>query len=227
MTEIIRYIGSGPDDPDRDVPEGLTKKDLVELFRWLVLLRTFDERSVALQRQGRIGTYALYWGEEGTQAGPLFALDESDWVFPSYRQNSIGILRGVPPAVILAWWRGYGGELARAPGQQRGPDLGLVHLQAAEEHQVGGSGQGEEQPGDDRDHQRKSHHDGLNRDLVEARQTCRRLGIVGVGLPLRLAEDVAGHLCARAPARLDEILELQGSLDLGDSFTDVPGGTAS
>ncbi|MGH2806795.1 MAG: thiamine pyrophosphate-dependent dehydrogenase E1 component subunit alpha [Actinomycetota bacterium] len=110
MKELIRYIGYGPDVPDRDVPEGLTKKDLVELFRWLVLLRTFDERSVALQRQGRIGTYALYWGEEGTQAGALYALDDSDWVFPSYRQNAIGVLRGVPAATVLAWWRGYGGK---------------------------------------------------------------------------------------------------------------------
>jgi pyruvate dehydrogenase E1 component alpha subunit len=93
------------------VPEGLGDKELVELYRWLVLLRTFDERAVALQRQGRIGTYALYWGEEATQAGPLFACSEKDWVFPSYRQNSICVLRGVPASTILAWWRGYGGKL--------------------------------------------------------------------------------------------------------------------
>jgi pyruvate dehydrogenase E1 component alpha subunit len=76
----------------------------------LLLLRTFDERAVALQRQGRIGTYALYWGEEATQAGPLYACADGDWVFPSYRQNSIGMLRGVPAATVLAWWRGYGGR---------------------------------------------------------------------------------------------------------------------
>ena len=108
--DILRVIGDGRDHPDGPIPDGLTEKDLIELFRWLVLLRTFDERAVALQRQGRIGTYALYWGEEGTQAGPLYACDENDWVFPSYRQNSIGVLRGVPAATILAWWRGYGGE---------------------------------------------------------------------------------------------------------------------
>lgn len=107
--EILRYIGDGSDLPDRDLPDGLAEKDLVELYRWLVLLRTFDERAVALQRQGRIGTYALYWGEEGTQAGALYACKETDWVFPSYRQNAIGILRGVPASVVLAWWRGYGG----------------------------------------------------------------------------------------------------------------------
>lgn len=107
--DIFRVIGDGRDLPDLSVPDGLSEKDLVELFRWLVLLRVFDERAVALQRQGRIGTYALYWGEEATQAGALYALDDSDWVFPSYRQSSIGILRGVPADVILSWWRGYGG----------------------------------------------------------------------------------------------------------------------
>ena len=109
--DLMRYIGNGRDIPDAPLPDGMTEKDLVMLLRWLVLLRTFDERAVALQRQGRIGTYALYWGEEATQAGALYALDETDWIFPSYRQNSIAILRGVAPAVILAWWRGYGGDL--------------------------------------------------------------------------------------------------------------------
>jgi pyruvate dehydrogenase E1 component subunit alpha len=107
--DLLRIIGDGADVPDADVPEGLSEKNLIELFRWLVLLRTFDLRAVALQRQGRIGTYALYWGEEGTQAGALYACEDSDWVFPSYRQNAIGILRGVPAATVLSWWRGYGG----------------------------------------------------------------------------------------------------------------------
>jgi pyruvate dehydrogenase E1 component alpha subunit len=111
MSDLLRIIGDGANVPDGAVPDGLGDKELVELYRWLVLLRTFDERAVALQRQGRIGTYALYWGEEGTQAGPLFACSENDWVFPSYRQNAIGVLRGVPVSTILAWWRGYGGKL--------------------------------------------------------------------------------------------------------------------
>jgi pyruvate dehydrogenase E1 component alpha subunit len=107
--DLLRVIGDGREEPDAGVPEGLGEKDLVELFRWLLLLRTFDERAEALQRQGRIGTYALYWGEEATQAGPLYACEDADWVFPSYRQNAIGVLRGVPASVVLAWWRGYGG----------------------------------------------------------------------------------------------------------------------
>lgn len=110
MEEPLRIIGDGQSIPDARVPDGLAEKDLIEIYRWVVLLRTFDLRAVALQRQGRIGTYALYYGEEGTQAGPLYACEDRDWVFPSYRQNAIGILRGVPASTILAWWRGFGGE---------------------------------------------------------------------------------------------------------------------
>jgi pyruvate dehydrogenase E1 component alpha subunit len=110
VADVYRVIGDGRGLADGEVPEALTEKDLVELWRWLVLLRTFDERAVALQRQGRLGTYALYWGEEATQAGALYACEDGDWAFPSYRQNAIGILRGVPAATVLAWWRGYGGE---------------------------------------------------------------------------------------------------------------------
>lgn len=105
----LRYLGDGHDLPDEALPDGLGDKDLIELFRRLVLLRTFDERAVALQRQGRIGTYPLFWGEEGTQAGALYALRDKDWVFPSYRQCAIGTLRGVPVATILGWVRGYNG----------------------------------------------------------------------------------------------------------------------
>jgi pyruvate dehydrogenase E1 component alpha subunit len=109
VTDLLSVIGDGREAPDREPPEGLEAKDLVEMFRGLLLLRAFDERAVALQRQGRIGTYALYWGEEATQAGPLYACEDADWVFPSYRQNAIGVLRAVPASTVLAWWRGYGG----------------------------------------------------------------------------------------------------------------------
>ena len=110
MSDPLTVIGNGRDVTDLEVPEGLGEKELLEIYRSIVLLRTFDERAVALQRQGRIGTYALYWGEEATQAGPVHACDDSDWLWPSYRQNSIGILRRIPASTVLAWWRGYGGE---------------------------------------------------------------------------------------------------------------------
>jgi 2-oxoisovalerate dehydrogenase E1 component alpha subunit len=92
------------------VEAGLSATQLVELFQQMVVLRTFDERAVALQRQGRIGNYPPCWGEEAAQVGSFFACDESDWLFPSYRQQSLPILRGVDPATILKYRRGIGGR---------------------------------------------------------------------------------------------------------------------
>src|ERR671919_2559838 len=107
--EVLRYIGDGADVEDAPLPEELGAPGALQIFRNLVLLRTFDERAVMLQRQGRLGTYPMYWGEEGTAAGALFACEDADWVFPSYRQCSVGILRGLPAATVLGWVRGYGG----------------------------------------------------------------------------------------------------------------------
>jgi pyruvate dehydrogenase E1 component alpha subunit len=85
----------------------LPEKELLELYRRMVLLRTYDERSVVYHRQGRIGTYAIYWNHEAIQAGATFALRDEDWIFPSYRESAIGLVRGMPIETILQWWRGH------------------------------------------------------------------------------------------------------------------------
>src|SRR2546428_725158 len=77
-------------------PDGLSEHDLLEIYRRMVLLRTYDERSVVYHRQGRIGTYAIYWNHEAIQAGATFALTDDDWIFPSYRESAIGLVRGMP-----------------------------------------------------------------------------------------------------------------------------------
>src|SRR5205823_520923 len=89
------------------VAHGLTESDLLELYRRMILLRTFDERSVVYHRQGRIGTYAIFWNHEAIQAGATFALSDEDWIFPSYRESAIGLVRGMPVETILHWWRGH------------------------------------------------------------------------------------------------------------------------
>jgi pyruvate dehydrogenase E1 component alpha subunit len=93
-------------DEDREV-DGLGEQDLLELYRSMVLLRTYDERSLVYHRQGRVGTYAIFWNHEAMQAGAVHALADEDWIFPSYRESAIGILRGLPPSTVLQWWRGH------------------------------------------------------------------------------------------------------------------------
>ncbi len=104
--DVRRVIGDGGDRADGEV-EGLTETDLLAIYRSMVTLRTYDERSVVYHRQGRIGTYAIFWGHEAIQAGAVHALADEDWIFPSYRESAVGLLRGMPPETILAWWRGH------------------------------------------------------------------------------------------------------------------------
>jgi pyruvate dehydrogenase E1 component alpha subunit len=104
--DLRRVIGDGETISDGEV-DGLSADDHLELFRGLALLRTYDERSVVYHRQGRIGTYAIFWGHEAMQAGSVFALEDRDWIFPAYRESAIGLLRGMPVATVLSWWRGH------------------------------------------------------------------------------------------------------------------------
>jgi len=93
-------------DEEREV-DGLGPDELLAIYRSLILLRTYDERSVVFHRQGRIGTYAIFWNHEAMQAGSVHALADGDWIFPSYRESAIGLLRGIPVSTVLHWWRGH------------------------------------------------------------------------------------------------------------------------
>ena len=99
--DLRRVIGDGESVPDGEV-DGLSEDDLLELHRSLVLLRTYDERSLVYHRQGRIGTYAIFWNHEAMQAGSVYVLEREDWIFPSYRESAIGLLRGMPVSTVLS-----------------------------------------------------------------------------------------------------------------------------
>jgi len=87
---------------DVDFSESLTS----EMYRLMVLSREFDRRMLALQRQGRIGTYPMLEGQEAVQIGSALALAENDFVFPSYREHGVQLARGVPIDVVMSYWRG-------------------------------------------------------------------------------------------------------------------------
>jgi len=98
-------------DVDGTVREGATVPDLdeaelVEMYRTMKLGRHFDQRAVSLQRQGRIGTYPPMSGQEGAQVGSVFALDDEDWVFQSYREHAVSYTMGWPLDEVLLYWMG-------------------------------------------------------------------------------------------------------------------------
>jgi 2-oxoisovalerate dehydrogenase E1 component len=85
---------------------GIPTTVLQEMYRSMVLAREFDRRLLALQRQGRIGTYPMLEGQEAVQVGSALALAPHDFVFPSYREHGVQLARGVPIDVVMSYWRG-------------------------------------------------------------------------------------------------------------------------
>ena len=85
----------------------LDDKELVEMYRLMVVSRDFDRRAVAAQRQGRVGTYAMLEGHEAVQIGSAFAFGPDDFIYPGYREHGVQLVRNMPPEVILAYWRGH------------------------------------------------------------------------------------------------------------------------
>jgi len=88
-----------------EVPD-LSDEELVEMYRQMRLARHFDQRAVSLQRQGRMGTYPPLSGQEAAQVGSAAAMDDDDWMFPSYREHGAAYVRGVDLAQTLRYWMG-------------------------------------------------------------------------------------------------------------------------
>ena len=79
---------------------------LKQIYEQMKFLRTFDTKAVSLQRQGRMGAYSEFKGQEAIQVGIALSLKKEDWLFPTYRDSAAIIARGVPPEYILRYWSG-------------------------------------------------------------------------------------------------------------------------
>jgi len=95
-----------PDGTIKGKEPDLSKEQLLSMHRWMVESRVFDERAVNLQRQGRLGTFAPLSGQEAAQVGSAFALEQRDWLFPSYREHAACAVHGQPWLDILQYWGG-------------------------------------------------------------------------------------------------------------------------
>ncbi|WP_096390361.1 pyruvate dehydrogenase (acetyl-transferring) E1 component subunit alpha [Halopenitus persicus] len=89
-----------------DAVPDLADDRFLDLYRWMVLQRTFDERATKLQRRGLLGTYASGRGQEASIIGSAFALTDDDWIFPYGREAGALLMHGLSMRDLLLYWRG-------------------------------------------------------------------------------------------------------------------------
>ncbi|WP_117169843.1 pyruvate dehydrogenase (acetyl-transferring) E1 component subunit alpha [Paraliobacillus sediminis] len=91
---------------EKDMPE-LSDDELKELMTRMVYTRILDQRSIALNRQGRLGFYAPTAGQEASQLGTQFALEQEDFILPAYRDVPQLIWQGLPLYQAFLFSRGH------------------------------------------------------------------------------------------------------------------------
>jgi len=82
---------------------GLSNAKLIDLYRQMLLIRRFEERSAQEYGKSKIGGFChLYIGQEAVGVGAIAALREDDYIFSAYRDHGHAIARGMEPKVIMA-----------------------------------------------------------------------------------------------------------------------------
>lgn len=85
------------------LPDG---ERLLDAYGKLVVGRRINDQNAALVRQGRMAVYPSSHGQEACQVAVAAALEERDWLFPTYRDTVAVISRGVVPEEVMTGFRG-------------------------------------------------------------------------------------------------------------------------
>jgi pyruvate dehydrogenase E1 component alpha subunit len=79
---------------------------LEAMYRNMVKVRTFDKKAIALQRTGKLGTYASALGQEAISVAIGSVMQADDVLLPYYREYGAQFLRGVKMEEIFLYWGG-------------------------------------------------------------------------------------------------------------------------
>jgi pyruvate dehydrogenase E1 component alpha subunit len=81
--------------------EALDLDETRRLYRAMVAARLYDRKATALQKQGRLATYAPFEGQEAAQIGSAAALRPDDWMVATYRDGAAMWFHGYPWKLLL------------------------------------------------------------------------------------------------------------------------------
>lgn len=82
---------------------GLNEEQLIGLYRQMLLIRRFEEKSAEAYVAGKIGGFChLYIGQEAVAVGAISAVRQDDYVFASYREHGHALAKGMSSRAIMA-----------------------------------------------------------------------------------------------------------------------------
>lgn len=81
---------------------GLSDAQALDMYKFMLLGRKYDERALLLQRAGKINFHVSGIGQEAAQVGAAFALDrEQDYYLPYYRDYAFVLSVGMTPRELM------------------------------------------------------------------------------------------------------------------------------
>ena len=90
-------------EQQKDRLSGLPAEQLIELYRQMLLIRRFEEKSAEVYVAGKIGGFChLYIGQEAVGVGTISTLRKDDYVLGSYREHGIALAKGMTARSIMA-----------------------------------------------------------------------------------------------------------------------------
>ncbi len=110
----------------------MNKKDQLELYHQMVLIRRVEERGAELYQQGKIGGFMhLYIGQEAVSTGLISARQPNDRVITAYRDHGVAINCGIPVNQVMAELLGKSTGISHGKG-------GSMHMADVQKNFWGG-----------------------------------------------------------------------------------------
>ena len=108
----------------------LPEKDLLAMYRWMVLDRVFEEKTFELLKLGKlVGFHHPNIGQEAVDVGSCYRLRKDDTIMPTHRGKGKYLLKGVDMKTLMAgmFGRRNGSGKGRGPASHSGDNsIGLL-----------------------------------------------------------------------------------------------------
>ena len=110
----------------------MDKKEYLDIYHQMVMIRRVEERGAELYQQGKIGGFMhLYIGQEAVSTGLVAARKPQDRFITAYRDHGLAINVGITPEEVMAELLGKATGISKGKG-------GSMHMADVEKNFWGG-----------------------------------------------------------------------------------------